>query len=96
MIRSALMLGKALTHAPAFSGSLRRTLFVLLFGLVALPVATRAQDQASATVTVTAKKERVVKKLDKTVVDVSSMPTGKSRSGEIPRSRSWSTASRRR
>jgi outer membrane receptor protein involved in Fe transport len=68
------MLGKALTHAPAFSGSLRRTLFVLLFGLVALPVATRAQDQASATVTVTAKKERVVKKLDKTVVDVSSMP----------------------
>jgi outer membrane receptor protein involved in Fe transport len=45
-----------------------------LFGLVALPVETRAEDSASPTVTVVAKKEPVVKKLDKTVYDVSNMP----------------------
>jgi outer membrane receptor protein involved in Fe transport len=48
---------------------------VILFGLAALPVATHAQtdDPAIATVTVTATKEPVVRKLDKTVHDVSSM-----------------------
>jgi outer membrane receptor protein involved in Fe transport len=49
---------------------------VLLFGLAALPVMARAQDQdaGTSTVTVTAKKEPVVKKLDKTVYNVADMP----------------------
>jgi outer membrane receptor protein involved in Fe transport len=51
-------------------------LCVILFGLVALPVETRAEDgdPVSPTVTVTGKKEAVVKKLDKTVYNVSDMP----------------------
>jgi outer membrane receptor protein involved in Fe transport len=49
---------------------------VLLFWLAALPVTTRAEEQdgGSPTVVVTAKKEAVVKKLDKTVYDVADMP----------------------
>lgn len=52
------------------------TLPVLLVGLVALPLATRAEDQdgTTPTVTVTAKKAPVVKQLDKTVHNVSDMP----------------------
>ncbi|HTD04185.1 MAG TPA: outer membrane beta-barrel family protein [Undibacterium sp.] len=53
---------------------LRTTLSVILFWLVALPVETRAEDPASPTVIVTATREPVVKKLDKTVYDVSNMP----------------------
>ena len=51
-------------------------LSVFLSGLVLLSAETRAQDDVpvTATVSVTAKKEAVVKKLDKTVHDVSSMP----------------------
>jgi outer membrane receptor protein involved in Fe transport len=57
-------------------GVLRAALAAILFGLAALPPAARAQDKdpASPTVTVTGKKEPVVKKLDKTVYSVSSMP----------------------
>ena len=51
----------------------RTTISVMLFGLVAMPAAARADDPASSTVTVTAKKEAVVKKVDKTVYDVSNM-----------------------
>jgi len=53
----------------------RTTLSAILFALAVLPDA-RAQDvdPATQTVTVTAKKEAVVKKLDKTVVDVSNAP----------------------
>ncbi|MFZ6766161.1 TonB-dependent receptor plug domain-containing protein [Undibacterium sp. Di26W] len=54
--------------------SVLSALSVILFGLVMLPVEARAEDPASPTVTVTGKKEPVVKKLDKTVYDVSSMP----------------------
>ena len=52
------------------------TLRIILCGLAALPLATRAQEEhpVTATVTVTAKKEPVVKKLDKTVYDVSNTP----------------------
>jgi uncharacterized protein YabE (DUF348 family) len=48
----------------------------MLFGLVALPVASRAQEKepASATVVVAGKREAVVKKLDKTVYDVANSP----------------------
>ncbi|HWW71975.1 MAG TPA: TonB-dependent receptor plug domain-containing protein, partial [Duganella sp.] len=54
----------------------RRLLVASLCGLVALPTASHAQepDPVTPTVTVTAKKEPVVKKLDKTVYDVSNMP----------------------
>jgi len=51
-----------------------RTFAVLLSGLATLPLHARAGDPELATVTVTAKKAPVVKKLDKTVYDVSSMP----------------------
>jgi outer membrane receptor protein involved in Fe transport len=66
----------AFAQAPAFRGSLRTTLSVLLFGLVALSAKTRAEDRdpVSPTVTVTGKKEAVVKKLDKTVYNVADMP----------------------
>jgi outer membrane receptor protein involved in Fe transport len=49
---------------------------MVLFALVALPLATRAEDvdPPSPTVIVTAKKEPVVKKLDKIVYDVSNTP----------------------
>ena len=51
---------------------------LILFMLAALPMATRAQEEPSlppaTTVTVTAKREPVAKKIDKTVYDVSSMP----------------------
>ena len=47
---------------------------LILAGLAALPALTRAQDQASPTVTVTGTKQAVVKKLDKTVYDVSNVP----------------------
>jgi outer membrane receptor protein involved in Fe transport len=59
-----------------FRGSLRTTLSLLLFGLVALSAETRAEDgdPVSPTVIVTGKKEAVVKKLDKTVYNVSDMP----------------------
>jgi outer membrane receptor protein involved in Fe transport len=60
------------------------TLRLILCGLAALPLATRAQEEqqeqqqeqqpVTATVTVTAKKEAVVKKLDRTVYDVSNTP----------------------
>ncbi|UOD28906.1 TonB-dependent receptor [Massilia violaceinigra] len=49
----------------------RATLSIILFGSLALPMAVRADDPA--VVTVTGKKEAVVKKLDKTVYDVSTM-----------------------
>lgn len=49
----------------------RATLSFILFGSLALPVAVRAEDPP--VVTVTGKKEAVVKKLDKTVHDVSNM-----------------------
>ncbi|MCE3606361.1 TonB-dependent receptor [Massilia sp. P8910] len=51
----------------------RTVLSLILFGLAAQPAQTRAQDVDVATVTVTARKEPVVKKLDKTVYDVSNM-----------------------
>lgn len=47
---------------------------LILLGFIAPPLAARADDPPIATVTVAAKKEPVVKKLDKTVYDVSSMP----------------------
>jgi outer membrane receptor protein involved in Fe transport len=49
------------------------TLPVILFGFAALPIESRAEDPPLPTVTVAARKEPVVKKLDKTVYDVSSM-----------------------
>ncbi|MFZ6722514.1 TonB-dependent receptor [Undibacterium sp. Ji49W] len=49
-------------------------LSVFLFVLIALPVEAHAEDPASPTVIVTGKKESVVKKIDKTVYDVSNMP----------------------
>ena len=54
----------------------RTLLPVLLFGLAALPVMARAQDQdaATSTVTVTAKKAPVVKQIDKTVHHVADTP----------------------
>jgi outer membrane receptor protein involved in Fe transport len=66
------------------SGSLRTPLFVVLSWLVALPVKTRAEDgdPAPQTVTVTAKKEPVAKKLDKTVYNVSGMPRAANGSGQ--------------
>lgn len=52
-----------------------RTELALLFVvLVALPLVARAEEPVTPTVTVTAKKEPVVKKIDKTVYDVSNMP----------------------
>lgn len=50
----------------------RAARLLILLGLVALPVASRAQEKepASATVVVAGKREAVVKKLDKTVYDV--------------------------
>jgi len=55
-----------------------------LFGLLALPMTTRAGDgdPVSPTVTVTAKKEPVVKKLDKTVYNVSDLPRAANGSGQ--------------
>ena len=50
------------------------TLGTILCGLAALPVAARAGDPPIATVTVTARKEPIVRKLDKTVHDVSTLP----------------------
>lgn len=47
---------------------------MILSGLATLPLHARAGDPDTPTVTVTAKKEAVVKKLDKTVHDVSNMP----------------------
>jgi outer membrane receptor protein involved in Fe transport len=57
---------------------LRTTLPLFLFGFAALTMEVRAQegDAVTPTVTVTAKKEPVVKKLDKTVYDVSNMSRG--------------------
>lgn len=52
----------------------RTTFSVVLIVLVALPAKTRAEDPGISTVTVAAKKEAVVKKIDKTVYDVSNMP----------------------
>lgn len=51
-----------------------KTFALLLSGLATLPFCARAGDPAPATVTVTAKKEAVVKKLDKTVHDVANTP----------------------
>ena len=59
--------------AAASRADALKTLSMIVLGLVALPAATRAQEPP-ATVTVTAKKEAVVKKLDKTVYDASNMP----------------------
>lgn len=54
---------------------LRTMLSAILFGLVSQPVEARAQEQDTvSTVTVTAKKQPVVKKLDKTVYNVSNTP----------------------
>lgn len=50
------------------------TVCVILVGLFVQPPESRAQDSATPTVTVTAKKAPVVKKLDKTVYHVSDMP----------------------
>jgi len=63
---------------------LSTTLGVLVVGLIALPGITRAEDQdsASSTVIVTAKKAPVVKKLDKTVYNVSDMPRAANGSGQ--------------
>jgi outer membrane receptor protein involved in Fe transport len=54
----------------------RSALLLILLGLVALPVASRAQEKepASATVVVAGKRAAVVKKLDKTVYDVANLP----------------------
>ncbi|MES2260435.1 MAG: outer membrane beta-barrel family protein [Pseudomonadota bacterium] len=46
---------------------------MILSGLLALPFQTRAEDPDIQTVTVAAKKEPVIKKVDKTVYDVSGM-----------------------
>ena len=55
-----------------------RPFHLILCWLVALPMTTHSQEEQSlppaATVTVTAKKEPVLKKIDKTVYDVSNMP----------------------
>lgn len=48
-------------------------LSLVLLGLFALPVETPAQEQAGATVVIAGKKAAVVKKIDKTVHDVSKM-----------------------
>ena len=52
----------------------RTALAVALMALVALPLATLAEEPEIQTVTITAKKEERVKKIDKTVHDVSNMP----------------------
>ncbi len=57
-----------------FSHVLRATLSVLLFGIATLPLESRAEDPATPSVTVAAKKEAIVKKIDKTVYDVSNLP----------------------
>ena len=49
------------------------TFWVILVA-ICLPVESRAEELASSTVTVTGKKEAVIKKIDKTVYDVSNMP----------------------
>lgn len=49
---------------------------------LALPVETRTEDPAISTVTVTAKKEPIVKKLDKTVHDVSTTPRAANGTGQ--------------
>ena len=53
---------------------LSRTFAVLLSGLATLPLPVRGGDPEPATVTVTARKDPVVKKLDKTVYEVANMP----------------------
>jgi outer membrane receptor protein involved in Fe transport len=66
----------AIAAAPSASKWLFRTTSqAILLGLVAMPVITRAQEELPSTsvVTVAAKKEAVVNKLDKTVYDVSNM-----------------------
>jgi outer membrane receptor protein involved in Fe transport len=65
-------------------GKTMTTLRIILCGLAALPLATRAQEEhpVTATVTVTAKKEPVVKKLDKTVYDVSNTPRAANGTGQ--------------
>ncbi|MDQ1816847.1 outer membrane beta-barrel family protein [Massilia sp. CCM 9210] len=74
---------KHITVANPFRCAVLRTTFSLtLLGLVALPVKTRAEEPAAATVTVTAKKEPVVKKLDKTVYDVSNMARAANGTGQ--------------
>jgi outer membrane receptor protein involved in Fe transport len=52
---------------------LKTTVSAILIGFNALPVAAWADEPAGQTVTVTGKKELVVKKVDKTVHDVSNM-----------------------
>jgi outer membrane receptor protein involved in Fe transport len=61
---------------PVQRTAFRTIVSAILSGLVALPMQTRAQDPANPTVTVTvkAKKQAVVRKLDKTVYDVANMP----------------------
>ncbi|WP_402721345.1 TonB-dependent receptor [Janthinobacterium rivuli] len=58
------------------------TLTLLLAGLVTLPLEIRAQESESQTVTITGKKEPVVKKIDKTVYDVSNMARAENGSGQ--------------
>ena len=70
-------------HVPALS-ALRRYLkkhrvirvpcFAICFTLIALSMEAQAEDPETSTVTVSAKKEPVVNKIDKTVYDVATMP----------------------
>lgn len=55
-------------------GKTRAIILVILSSLSLLPLETRAEEPEVPTVTVTSKKELVVKKIDKTVYDVSNMP----------------------
>jgi outer membrane receptor protein involved in Fe transport len=64
-------------HPPLKGHAVTRTLLsMFLFGLAAQPAPTRAGDDVAATptVAVTARKEAVVRKLDKTVHDVADAP----------------------
>lgn len=68
---------QSITQLALLKALTRQIRFVLRI-LIALPTAAHAQEESplppTATVTVTAKKEAVIKKLDKTVYDVSDMP----------------------
>lgn len=65
---------RPITRAQCLPRLPRTSSSVLLLGLIALPLASHAEDPVIATVTVAAKKEAVVNKVDKTVYDVSKQP----------------------
>jgi outer membrane receptor protein involved in Fe transport len=68
--------------SPFSRKCLLRTTLPILFGLVALPTKAHTEDQERSTVIVTAKKEPVVKKVDKTVYNVSDTPRAANGSGQ--------------